>query len=228
MLSLVRKISRLIKIISGAFVYCGYVVLFGSYRGGAKFMRLAQVAPASFLGDCSVAFLESPPARLAIDYAYQRENRARRRLSPQIAALYSDDSLQGYGEEFFSKGGETLLSQQRGQIIPLLKKRFTGYEDRRLTIVELGIGNGDVIAHLATEFPQHSFIGVDFSTAIAAKKHGQIQNLQFINGYVIQLLEKSLLKGDLLYASSTLTLMLPEESSQILWVCCEPPAFLKS
>lgn len=206
-----RKLYRVVKIASGAFLYCAYVLVFGSYRGGAKLMCVAQMAPASFVGSIAVAFLESPPAKLANDFAYQRDHRNRERLSPHIAALYSDDSLQGYGDEVFLKGGDNLHSQQRGQILPLLEEKLAANSNCPLKVVELGIGNGDVIAHLATEFPQHEFLGIDFSTATAAKKHGHIPNLHFMNGYVLELLEKSMLTGDLIYASSTLTLMLPKE-----------------
>lgn len=179
-------------------------------------MRVAQGAPRSLMGDIAVAFLESPPAKLANDYSYQRDHRNINRLSPHIAALYSDDTLQGYGDEVFSKGGDDLSSQQRGKILPLLREKLTESSNIQLTVVELGIGNGDVIASLASEFPQHNFIGVDFSIATALKKHGQISNLQFKNGYVIDLLEKSQLKGDVLYASSTLTLMLPKELAEFV------------
>jgi hypothetical protein len=117
---------------------------------------------------------------------------------------YSDDSLAGYADKNYTKGGKDLQHQQRGLILPILEKHL-----KRVN-VEIGTGNGDVIADLADKYPDRLFIGVDFSVKNATEKHNK-KNLVFIEGYALDLLEKDILKGDLVFASSTFCLFTPDE-----------------
>lgn len=198
-------------------MYLFLFVIYGSYRGGLIFLKMAQQRR-GIADQMAAEFLESPPAIAALHFAYFKENFGRKRLSPVVAELYSTDTLQGYGDENFSKGGDELSAQQRGQIIPLIEKVADTYKDSSRIFVEIGIGNGDVIAYLAKKYSNHHFIGVDFSVATAQKKHGNIKNLEFKKGYILELLESNALQGDVLFASSTLTLFVPCELENLFYL----------
>ena len=154
-----------------------------------------------------VRIFEGQIGRMFCDYRVMKDAKDKDRISNEAIRLYSDDSLYGYADWNLDKGGETLEKQQRGLILPYLKEKVADYP----TVVEIGTGNGDVIAQLAKEYPKNNFIGVDLSVSVAQEKHKNIRNLTFMKGYALELLENKKLKGDLVFASSTFVVFTPKE-----------------
>ena len=63
-------------------------------------------------------------------------------------------------------------------ISPLLSNK------NKLTIIDAGCGNGDILALLAKQYPHHHFIGIEYNKTLFnyCKKHWQqIPNLSFIH-----------------------------------------------
>jgi hypothetical protein len=194
------------KICIGFGQYVWHVLNHGAYTGGQLFYRDAQENP----DGCEIALLESPLYDMMKDYQFLKENRDNSRLSSEAIRQYSDDTLSGYADKEFTKGGKTLEEQQRGLILPLLEKVISR-QTTDSTIVEIGTGNGDVIAYLAKNYPMHNFIGVDFSVKNAIEKYGAGRNFMFVGGYALDLLDKGALKGDVVFASSTFCNFTPGE-----------------
>lgn len=133
---------------------------------------------------------------------YIREHLMAPRRSKRSAEEYGDDDLAGYGTDTVRAGdqGEPLEQQLRGLALPeiyaILDKAALAAR-----VVEVGHGNGDLLAHLATRYPQHRFTGIDFSTKSASRY--QAPNLAFVAGYALDDLEAGTLAGDVLFAAST-------------------------
>jgi hypothetical protein len=180
------------------------------------FYKIAQIEGKSIGAGCAIALLECPLFEMMKNYAFLKENKNNSRLSSIVVDQYSDDSLSGYGEKEFAKGGKTIKEQQRGLILPMLEKAIRESTTKHLAIVEIGTGNGDAVAYLAKNFPEHTFIGVDFSIRNAKEKYSDINNLTFIKGYALDLLEKEKLKGDIVFGSSTFHLFTPVELQNYL------------
>ena len=179
------------------------------YRGSQAFYRLAQRD--SGLGRrLAVAVLGGPLGAMARDYGTYRESVGRERISAAAIAQYSDESLSGYADETLDKGGEGVEQQQRGLILPLLGRALEGLEPGA-SVIEIGTGNGDVVAHLAAEHPELKFTGVDLSVATAVRKHAGVANADFVEGYALDLLEDGRLSGDLVFSSSTWIVFTPPE-----------------
>lgn len=204
-----------LKIVMGFFVYSVFCVRYGSYRGNQKFYEFVQLERKPLFAGCIIALLESPLFNIMKDYSYMNENKGNPHISTEVIKEYSDDSLRGYADWEYNKGGKTIQEQQRGLILPMLENAIIKHADR-LTVVEIGTGNGDVIAYLANKYPQHTFIGVDFSIRTAKEKYSDINNLAFIKGYAMDLLEKENLGGDVIFASSTFCLFTPLELQNYL------------
>lgn len=77
-------------------------------------------------------------------------------------------------------------------------------------ICEIGCGNGDVVAFLAEQYPHLKFVGVDFSIKNAEDKH-KFNNLKFLKGYALELLERKTLLPNVIFTSSTSCLLNPKE-----------------
>lgn len=198
-----------IKAALGFLLLCCFVILKGSYKGCQRFYRIVQSDNDNFLKECAVTLLTKSFGELAINYKYFLENKDKQKLSNLVIKQYSDDSLFGYGDENFSKGGDNIETQQRGLILPTLTEYLGNCENKK--VVEIGTGNGDVIALLSRKFPSHHFLGVDFSVKTAEKKHSSIPNLHFQQGYPLDILKNGDLIGDILFSSSTFILFNPPE-----------------
>ncbi|MBF0555996.1 MAG: methyltransferase domain-containing protein [Nitrospirae bacterium] len=189
----------------------------GIEKGMAILYRKAQeTGNVSLTSKICNIFLKNPIRQIFVDYQYLEEHLEVERIPQRVIDAYCDDSLQGYADFKYSKGGDTIETQQRGLILPYLEKAInrTG-QDRTLTIVEIGTGNGDVVAYLSDKYPEHNFIGVDFSVAVAQTKHIK-NNLSFKKGYILDMLESYDLSGDIVFASSTLVLLLPKELKRLI------------
>lgn len=186
------------------------------YNGCGKFYALAQTPGNSLLKRIALAFFENPVSAMVRDYFFYKANVDRDQLSTGVIQEYSDESLLGYGDINYDKGGASLETQQRGLMIPLLKQAISEGPGSGRVVVEIGVGNGDVLSHLAGQYSKHKFVGVDFFTKNAVLKHGDLKNLSFLQGYALNLLEQGKLKGDILFASSTFCVFTPKELKRYL------------
>lgn len=191
----------------GAVLYALHVGRHGTYRGQQRFYAMAQEV--GITGDAARALLTSPPSRLFIDFANLEKSRNRDRITPMAASTYADDSLAGYGDEEYSKSSGALHEQQRGLILARVEAAASELPDGS-TVVEIGTGNGDVATFIAEKFPNLQVVGVDLSVLVASRKH-QGENLRFVDGYALDLLEDGRLDGDLCFASSTFVVFAPRE-----------------
>ena len=211
---MVNDMKQALKIVIGFVDYVFLITIEGTYFGTQRFYAMTQSKKNSFLSGCAIALLESPLFDTMKEYEYMKKTRDSK-LSEETIKQYSDDSLCGYGDTDYTKGGDTLREQQRGLILPALEQAIRDQSARHqncsLDITEIGTGNGDVIANLAKRYPAHKFTGVDFSVKNAIKKYGDIANLKFVSGYALDLLESGKLSGDIIYSSSTFCLFTPKE-----------------
>jgi precorrin-6B methylase 2 len=191
----------------GVAYYLACVARRGFYRGHQRFYATAQGT--SLLARAAQALLTAPPAALVVDFHNLQESLGRDRISPMAAVDYSDDSLAGYADEQFGKGGGELAEQQRALALPMIE-RVAATLPAGATLIEIGTGNGDVCAHLAERFPALQVVGVDLSTVVAGRKH-DLPNLRFVEGYALDLLEAGELDGELVFAASTFVVFTPLE-----------------
>lgn len=172
--------------------------------GRDRFYQMANV-----LGRLAAAFCSGHAGRLGQNYHIYAENKDVDRISAIALRYYSDDSLHGYGDaEFTRADGKKLVDQQRGLVIPLVTAAIE--RDRSKLVLEIGTGNGDVVAHLAALHPAAQFIGCDLSVKNAAAKH-RLPNLSFVKGYALDLLRDRTLAPDTVFASSTFCVFTPKE-----------------
>jgi SAM-dependent methyltransferase len=153
--------------------------------GRDRFYQMAQDKP-NVLGRLAAAFCSGHAGRLGQNYHIYAENKDVDRISAIALRYYGDDSLHGYGDaEFTRADGKALVDQQRGLVIPLVAAAVE--RDRPKLVLEIGTGNGDVVAHLAARRPAVQFVGCDLSVENAAAKH-RVPNLSFVKGYALDLL----------------------------------------
>jgi SAM-dependent methyltransferase len=149
------------------------------------------------------------------NYQFYKNSIAVDRLSNKVIEQYSDDSLSGYGDIIF-QGGVPFEEQQRSQILPTLHNLLKKLDDGKI-ICEIGCGNGDIVAFLAEKYPHLQFIGVDFSVKNAENKH-KFNNLKFLKGYALELLENKYLDPNVIFTSSTSCLFNPKELDNYLYL----------
>jgi|GEM_PF-3441992 len=211
MTQVIIKIKTILYSMGGIFLYIWLITKnLSFYNGQIEFFGIIQ-DDNTLLKKMAVAMLELlRGGHLYKEYRFIEENKDRERCPGGINS-YSDDSIGGYADHVDRVHGTVPLGkQQRGQILPMLEKVISE-EGGNKTIVEIGTANGDVLAYLAEKLPANKYIGVDFSVKIAQDKHKHIKNLKFIKGYALELLENNLLKGDIIFSSSTFVVFLPKE-----------------
>lgn len=141
--------------------------------------------------------------------AYIKDNLNAERRSPGSFDVYADDDLAGYGTDTLQTGDNhlPLERQVRCVAMPDLYAVLDRLPPSRL--LEIGHGNGDVTAHLASKYSHHSFVGIDFSSKSAQRY--QLPNLEWRAGYALDELEAGKLSGDVLFAASTFCYVGPKE-----------------
>jgi hypothetical protein len=163
----------------------------------------------------AAALLSSPLATAFTNFGYLQEALRTTGMSPLAAAEYADDTLSGYGDWDYDKGGDTIETQQRGLILPPLTRTLDSLPDRSV-VVEIGTGNGDVVAHLADVYRNLTFVGIDLSTRTAQAKHASVPNLDFRSGYALAMFEAGELRADVVFASSTFVVFTPAELARYM------------
>ena len=127
-------------------------------------------------------------------------------------AIYADHSLAGYADGKMKHGDShnPLLDQMRSIIVPYVEEAIQEAGKTPTTVVEIGTGNGDVIAYLAEKYSNHKFIGVDLSVKVATEKH-RLPNASFVDGYALDLFHRGAVVGDIVFSTSTFTVFPPKE-----------------
>lgn len=134
------------------------------------------------------------------------------RQSAASLEIYRGDSLAGWADadRVGGDGHVELVRQMRcivlGDVIAYLERAKS-----QKRVLEIGTGNGDVIAYLARLFPQHLFFGVDLSVKVALGLYADVPNLTLSEGYALDLLETHQIDGDMVFASSTFCVFPPKE-----------------
>ncbi len=172
---------------AGLVAYYYYVLRYPVTGNGIIHRALNQPTVRPFLHKIMDRYINFEQHKLTIlrDYEFSKQDHPARPTDRALAA-YNNDSLCGYGELEYTNGGETIPEQQRGVILPLIEKAIS---ETNGGILELGNGNGDVVAYLAELHPDRKFIGVDFSVKNAVAKWGAMPNVEFRAGYPADVLE---------------------------------------
>ncbi len=196
------------------------VVLLGAVLvaaiGRDKFYQAAQDR-SGIIGRVASAWCQGHAGRIGQNYAIWRANKDKDRITDIALAFYNDDSLHGFADTDYAvrSGGKPLLDQQRGLIIPLVAKAIKDVGAR--SILEIGTGNGDILAHLANEFPDIKCVGVDLSVSNAQVKYSDgPPNLTFVKGYALDLLRQGEISGDVVFGTSTFCVFAPREFAAYL------------
>ncbi len=185
---------------------------FAAAMGDVEFWRVAQTDRGP-LGKLAMGYI-TRQKKLFRNYWMLQSDVDRDSLSDLSKASYSDDELHGFAsKDFWRGGGRPLEEQQRGLILPVVEGVIADRHPGR--VLEIGTGNGDISAWFAKRHDDVHFTGIDFSVKHAAELHSA-NNLTFLKGYALDLLEAGQVKGDLLFASSTFVLFTPAELRRYL------------
>ena len=207
---LVKRIGKIIGL--GVIIFTVLIIYLirGSYRTN-QFLHSEVQRNDRIIGKMLNILVSSPFRFIFQQHLLYIEGRDRASVSHIAIAQYGqDDHLAGYGDEVFAKGGDQIPQQQRGMILPTLRNKLKQLPPGAVA-VEIGTGNGDVAALIASEFPEVKVFGNDFSVLTATKKHSAVTNLLFQKGYALELIESGIIKGDILWASSTFMIFTPLE-----------------
>lgn len=193
-----------------------YLGVYRPYYGRQKVYTLLQDdANQSFIKKALLAYVIDDFAmyrdRIRADYDFYGKHKNKSRVSRRVVG----DSLKSYGKAVYEDGGETFEDQQRGQVLQLLEPVLKDTQTP-LHVAEIGCDNGDVIAHLAKTYDQHSYSGIDFSTESANTLHGEVRNLNFHEGYAMDFLENGDVKPNVIWGSSTFMFFTPPELKSYL------------
>ncbi len=212
-----KKLKELVNLIVGFLILLFFIIF--KKQGSGKFYIKAQ--DNKLLNN----FLKSKIlGQLFKNFRYLEKN-IDKEISENSIIYKNDPSLRKYGD---SDCGQTedvnIEKQQRGLVVPIIRDIFKKNEIQ--TVVEIGTGNGDVVAHLAKEYNEKKFIGIDFNTGTAKKKH-DLKNLNFISDYALDyFLKFKDTKIDLVFASSTFIFFLPKEMEKYLKAFSEKCKFV--
>ncbi len=212
-----KNLKELINLIVGFIVLIFFIIF--KKQGSGKFYLKAQ--DSKLLNN----FLKSKIlSQLFKNFRYLEEN-IDKEFSKNSMIYKNDPSLRKYGDSECGQSEDiNIEKQQRGLVVPIIREVFKKNEIK--TIVEIGTGNGDVVAHLAKEYSEKKFIGIDFNTETAKKKHS-LNNLDFISDYALDyFLKVKDTKIDLVFATSTFIFFLPKEIEKYLKVLAEKCKFV--
>ena len=210
-ITLIRYLSKLYVAQLGFYIFLFLILIKGPYKGRQIFYRRAQTSDNHF-GRIIRSFLTLRPLlQVFTDYQRYLNEYENPKLSKIAIQQYSDLSLSGYGDKKFKKGGKNLLDQQRSLIIkPLFK--YLNNLSKKITIAEIGTGNGDIISYVENAFPKNKYIGCDFILKNA--KESYPNNIEWIEGYALNLIPQ--IKPDLVFSSSTWVIFTPSELDNYL------------
>ena len=202
-----KNFKELINLVVGFIILLFFIIF--KKQGSGKFYIKAQ--------DNKLVnnFLKSKIlSELFKNFRYLEEN-IDKEFSENSMIYKNDPSLRKYGDNDCGQSEDVNIEkQQRGLVIQIIREVFK--KNNIKTIVEIGTGNGDVVAHLAKQYSEKKFIGIDFNTETAKKKYN-LKNLDFISDYALDyFLNLKDTKIDLVFASSTFIFFLPKEIEKYL------------
>ena len=137
------------------------------------------------------------------------------RLSMPDILARKDQSGDGYRDVDYDKGGKSVSEQQRGLILPLVERAIESLKSDEDVIIEIGTGNGDILAALASSHGSKRFVGIDFNVQNARTKHS-FRNVVWKEAYALDLFGQEITHCDLLFGSSTFCFMTPPELAEYL------------
>jgi hypothetical protein len=149
----------------------------------------------------------TPTAQAIIASAcYQLENQNKDTPPADVIARYSNDLVGGYAEADIAKAIKAIDDQRFSLVREHLKARLENTSG--LKVIEIGSAGGALLGTLARTYPQHRFVGTDFSVKLAQEQFGG-PNVAFEKGYHLEIREAW--RGDILVFVSTATCLLPRE-----------------
>ncbi len=142
-----------------------------------------------------------------------------------IYKYYSSSSAQQMSmsrTDFWSaESGKAWHSQREGKLpektLPSLLRNLEHFLDSNpatTSLIEIGCGNGELLHHLASEFPQFSsVVGIDLNQeqTLLNRKRFQNHSIEFICGEAIAELQKHRLEDTVILTHGTLEYFCPEE-----------------
>lgn len=98
-----------------------------------------------------------------------------------------------------------LLQTYQGQVLPLIKKLIE-YDPTIATITNIGVRYAFVDHEMAKMYPNVHFTGIDFMPNLSEMNaEFQLDNLDFISGYALDLINDPVFNSDIVFFSSTAT-----------------------
>ncbi len=196
-----------------AFIFYIFTLVFSNWH---MFFRRTFDAKPSLTSRAVRTFLDS-----SLKYAFLGDEFVRkygkldRQPPDRILELTGDEVFEIYGSQVYKHDHIPLESQQRGLILPLIEGAIKDFEmkfgKKPESVIEIGIGNGDILAKLSADHPEIHFVGLDMKVDSAKSKHTGRENLEFLGGYPLQVMEGLERKFDIAFFSSTAVKFLPGE-----------------
>lgn len=205
------KLNKFFYLVSGFILF-----LYFSWRHSwHKLFATAHSQNNSFACKSASSLLNSSLCRAFIGNEYvEKYGHLDRQPPERLAFLDKDEVFNKYGSEIFKENKLPLENQQRGRILPFLINIINDFHkenNRWPTVIEIGHGNGDVLAFLSDKFKDVQFLGLDFKIKSAEELHGGKANLKFSNGYPLDVLEACQQNFDIAFMSSCSIKFFPGE-----------------
>jgi len=167
------------------------------------------------------------------DAAFAVESEQLHRPPDRVLERYDNDEIGGYAIKTVNDDDE-LLRTQEGYIIPDIDKILRLEKIQK--VVEVGVASGLTIEYLAKRHKDIQFTGIDFSVSHAAQRTADLPNVSMVRGYANDKIDEIDLDNALIFASSTLTIFLPEElriflnkcfNNGVTWVAINEPVWFQ-
>ena len=205
-----KKINDLIILLFGFFILIFFIVF--KKQGTGKFYIKAQDS------DVLKKFLKNP----SLNFLFKNYSLLGNNVSKDFSSV--SESYKKLKLSFGKDISKNVEDQQKGLIIPIIKKVIENNEISN--IIEIGTGNGDLIANLSNSYANKNFIGIDFLTD-AAKENHKLKNLSFTSSYALDYLSNgSIKKIDLIFACSTFLFFTPKEIEKYFQVLQSKTKFI--
>ena len=182
--------------------------------GPNRFHYIGQSVGGGWLARLAVIFARHPWVRNVVNWRAEYDADINRECISDFArGLYSGENLGGWGvggKAAESRGDRhlPLSSQMRSIALSDISQEIES--SSKIIVAEIGTGDGELIAFLASRFPTASFVGIDLNVSYARRTYAA-DNLQFIEGYAAELFENGTVIADLVFASSTFVVFPPRE-----------------
>tara|TARA_B100000989_G_C19507882_1_gene457370 strand:- start:859 stop:1716 length:858 start_codon:yes stop_codon:yes gene_type:complete len=203
-----KKIEDFLILLFGFFTFLFFILF--KKQGTGKFYIATQ----------NNKFLKKFLDNKNLNYLFENYNHQKKTLNSQFSSFskaYKEDT--NFTEDIYNKHyrkneSDNLENQQRGLIIPLIKKITENNKIKNL--IEIGCGNGDLISYFSDLYADKNFTGIDFNTDIAKQNH-KSKNLNFISDYALNyLIDNDVKNIDIIFSTSTFIFFTPNEIEKYL------------